>query len=538
MTRVKKRWLIAAIVAAVLVIGVFIAASIAARKFEPYIRTQAEEYLRKRFESEVEIKDLKIHLPGSSRIRLLLTRGKNALAKVEASGIIMRYRGRKDIPPMLELGKVEFGVDLGTLFETPKHVPFVIIEGLRLHVPPKGERPQAGGGDSSSQSASANVIIDRVDIVNSRLVILPKDVSKKPLDFNLTSVRLDSAGRNTAMKYKADLTNPKPPGHILSEGTFGPWNSGEPGDTPLAGDYTFKNADLGVFDAIAGILESTGKFQGTLDAINAKGEATVPDFRLKMSGNPVPLWTRFEVEVDGTNGNTVLKPVIARLGTTDFTTTGGVIRHEGEQQKSINLVATMPHGNLRDVLRLAMKGQPFLEGTIALKTRIDIPPLSSRVKEKLILDGQFKVSSGHFLRANIQDQIDNFSRKAQGRPNDQQIDEVFNEMVGSFRLENQVMTMRSLTFDIPGANVNLAGNMDLRQDVLDFHGALTLKAHVSQTMTGWKRWALKPVDPFFAKNGAGTFLHIKVVGSSKEPKFGLDRGGGKDEPETAQGGRK
>jgi hypothetical protein len=50
-----------------------------------------------------------------------------------------------------------------------------------------------------------------------------------------------------------------------------------------------------------------------------------------------------------------------------------------------------------------------------------------------------------------------------------------------------------------------------------------LKAKVSQTMTGWKRIALKPVDPFFAKNGAGTFLRISVHGSSRQPKFGLAR---------------
>jgi hypothetical protein len=53
---------------------------------------------------------------------------------------------------------------------------------------------------------------------------------------------------------------------------------------------------------------------------------------------------------------------------------------------------------------------------------------------------------------------------------------------------------------------------------------VSLKAKVSQTQTGWKRWALKPVDPLFAKNGGGTFLHIKVEGNSKQPKFGLDRG--------------
>src|SRR6185369_478625 len=96
--------------------------------------------------------------------------------------------------------------------------------------------------------------------------------------------------------------------------------AGDPGDSPLAGDYLFEKADLGVFAGVAGILRSTGTFEGTLSAIEARGEATVPDFRLKMANNPVPLTTEFAVLVDGTNGNTVLKPVRATLGSTHFTT--------------------------------------------------------------------------------------------------------------------------------------------------------------------------------------------------------------------------
>ncbi len=44
----------------------------------------------------------------------------------------------------------------------------------------------------------------------------------------------------------------------------------------------------------------------------------MPDFRLTISGNPVPLSTTFEVGVDGTNGNTTLKPIYATLGKTHF----------------------------------------------------------------------------------------------------------------------------------------------------------------------------------------------------------------------------
>jgi hypothetical protein len=125
-----------------------------------------------------------------------------------------------------------------------------------------------------------------------------------------------------------------------------------------------------------------GQFTGTLDSITAKGEATVPDFRLKRGGNIVPLKTKFEVQVDGTNGNTILKPVIGTLGTTGFRTSGTVIKHETDTHRTISLDVDMPKGNLPDLLTLAMKGETFMQGQIALKTRIDIPPLSGKVREK------------------------------------------------------------------------------------------------------------------------------------------------------------
>ena len=64
----------------------------------------------------------------------------------------------------------------------------------------------------------------------------------------------------------------------------------------------------------------------------------------------------------------------------------------------------------------------------------------------------------------------------------------------------------------------------------DFHGTLRLDAKVSETMTGWKRWVLKPVDPFFSKQGAGTLIHIQIAGTSKEPKFGREKEEAADPP--------
>jgi hypothetical protein len=245
---------------------------------------------------------------------------------------------------------------------------------------------------------------------------------------------------------------------------------------------------------------------------------------LKRAGNIVPLKTEFEVLVDGTNGNTVLKPVIGTLGSTSFKTSGGVIKHESDQRRTVSLNVDIPKGNLTDLLTLAMKGDPFMEGQIALKTKIGIPPLSGKVREKLLLDGEFDITKGKFLRSTIQDQIDMLSRRGQGQPKNMAIDEVVLAMGGRFKMEDEKITFNSLSFAVPGSGVDLSGDYDLDKDRLDFHGTLKLDAKVSETMTGWKRWVLKPVDPFFAKNGAGTFLRIQVVGSAKKPKFGRDQG--------------
>jgi len=539
----KKRWLIAAgLLAVAIVVSIGIISSILAKRYEPYIRNQAIRYLRDRFHSEVELNALHIHMPRVSTWRLALSGGRGAVAEVDGEGLLLRHMGRRDLPPMFAIKRFHFDVDLALLFGKTKTVPLVQLDGMKIYVPPKGERPRLSSSAPRSdpdetakeQASATRVVIEEVLINDATLVILPRDPSRVPLSFDIHRLRLESAGKDIAMNYDAELTNPKPPGLIHSQGMFGPWMAEGPGDTPLAGKYTFEHADLSVFNSIAGILNSTGQFEGTLDTIRARGQASVADFRLKSAGNPVPLTTSFEVQVDGTNGNTILSPVKATLGSTHFTTSGAVIKREKKARRTISLEVSMPDGNLQDLLRLAVKGQPSMEGRIAMTSKIDIPPLTGSVKEKLLLDGRFELSQSKFLKSSIQDQIDSLSRRGQGKPGNQEIDEVVSTMTGSFKLEDQVITFGSLFFNIPGAAVQLAGAYDLDADKLDFHGALALHAKVSQTMTGWKRWALKPVDPIFAKNGAGTFLHIKVEGNSQSPKFGLDRGGKKEIAAAAQ----
>ena len=189
-------------------------------RYEPYLKEQVVAYLEKQFQSSVELESLRVSLPGLSPVRIFLREGRGVLAQVEGRGLTLRHKGRRDLPPMFAMDSFHFGIDLGTLLGSPRTVPLVAIQGMRIHIPPKGDRPEV---DWKGRTRKSDAVIGRVQIDNGLLVILPKTAGRKPLEFAIHDLQLDGAGLGRAMKYKANLTNPKPPGQIASEGSFGPW---------------------------------------------------------------------------------------------------------------------------------------------------------------------------------------------------------------------------------------------------------------------------------------------------------------------------
>src|SRR5262249_93059 len=122
----KRNWLIAtAIALALVIVGAFIAASMIAHRFEPMVREQAIRYLRERFQSDGQIATLHINPPKVSTLNLLLRHGRGAMVAVEAGGVSMRFN--HEMPPLFAIQKLNFLIDLGTLFEKHKTVEFISI---------------------------------------------------------------------------------------------------------------------------------------------------------------------------------------------------------------------------------------------------------------------------------------------------------------------------------------------------------------------------------------------------------------------------
>jgi hypothetical protein len=517
-----------------------------AQRVEPMLREQTAEYLRKRFGSDLDWTRFRVRLSLDSPLRALLEKGKGAIVRTEVAGIVLRHRGRTDIPPLVVMERLSFEADLSEVMQKPAHIRSVVVDGLHLTIPPKGERPKFSGTKNSSEpdereqppetmedaglaqqeaEARASVIVDQVRADGTVLRILPKDPQKDPMEFNIHQLQLTDAGPGLPFQYTAVLDNALPPGRINSTGSFGPFKASEPGDSPLQGDYVFRDADLSVFKGIAGILSSSGTFQGHLNSITVDGETDVPDFSLDSSGNQMPLHTRFHAFVDGTNGDTLLQPVEATLNESSFTAHGSVTREPGDPARTIRFNVDMQQARLEDLLMLVVKGdKPILEGGLNLKSVFELQPKDGDLADRLLMDGDFELTAAQFTSPDVQEKIDTLSRRGQGKPNQKAIENVPSDFVGKFRLADGLFALSDLQFDVPGALVNLNGTYQFGSEALDFRGQLRLQARLSKTMTGWKRILLTPVDPFFAKEGYGVVLNIKVGGTRNNPEFGLDRG--------------
>ena len=79
----------------------------------------------------------------SRRSRCCSSAAAVSVARVEGDGVLLRHKGRRDLPPMFSMKEFSVEVDLGTLFDERAIVRLVTIDGMEINVPPKGERPHA-----------------------------------------------------------------------------------------------------------------------------------------------------------------------------------------------------------------------------------------------------------------------------------------------------------------------------------------------------------------------------------------------------------
>lgn len=503
-----------------LIAGAFIAASVYVHGLGPRVKQRVVEALQQRFDADVDLKSLEISLfPQPS---------------VTGEDLTIRHKGWTDPHPLIYIRRFSGRTDFWTLIDRRNHVNLVRLEGLEIRVPPRGHAAEQETEEDHEVVASAEpghdttrlpFEIQTIIADGALLEIEPKQPGKEPLRFDIQKLTLDTVSRGQPMAFQAKLTNPKPPGLIDTNGSFGPWQRDDPRATPVSGKYTFQNADLGVFKGISGTLASTGNYQGILQHIEVDGGTDTPNFALKRGGQSVRLKTTFHSIVNGTDGDTILDPVDATFLKTEFICKGGVVHEDAKEGKTVSLDAVTKSARIEDILRLVTgDSRPLLKGAVDFKTKIIIPQGHEEVLDKLQLDGEFGIESGEFTSAAVQQRLRTLSNRARGisKEEEQGLPQqtVGSNFYGRFTLNHATVSFSRLSFSVPGAAINLAGRYNLRSGDIDMKGAFRMQATLADTQSGVKHWLLKPLDPFFAKNGAGFMIPIEITGTRDHPEIG------------------
>lgn len=548
--RRRHRWLkwvvggllavLAALAGAVLVV---------AHRAEPMLRARIVQELEEHFHARVELDNFHVTLRDG-----LWAEGKGLriwppaqVAGVTVPSSTGQGSAGPAAPaaPLIRLEEFRFHAPLRYAAGQTIRISVVDLKGLDVDLPPKshfehgaeGAKGTAAGASSWAKTGGGllRFEVESLECSGAHLTLETSKPGKLPMEFAIAHLKLTGIGGGGAMGFEAELTNPRPVGTIHTKGSLGPWLVDDPGESLVAGNYRFEHADLSGFKGIAGILSSTGHYQGTLRDLAVDGETDTPDFRLSHFGTALPLRTKFHAKVDGTTGDTWLDPVEATLEHSHFWAQGQIVRvvtgGDGKDGISagghdIALTVNVDRGRIEDFLRLAShSGTPLLTGELTTKAGLEIPPGAVPVQERLRLAGTFALDDAQFTSAKIQERIGELSARGSGRPKEAKTGGeagVRSTMKGTYQMANGVVTLPALEYTVPGAVIDLKGSYGVESGALNFAGTAKMQATVSAMVGGWKGLLLKPMDRYFQKDGAGTEVPIRIDGTRENPQFGID----------------
>ena len=466
----------------------------------PYRYRNVQPLLQKVFASQIKIYHYhRIYFPNPGFV---------------ADDLTLRRNSAPDLPPVGSAHHLRVEGRWIDLLLLRRRVMLVEVDGLHIVIPPVGSR--ANHEDfppgSASDFAGPSTVVEHLHMTNALLDILRTDGSR--YSFPIRDLLIGNLHARETISYVLDMQTTRPSGHIQAHGTFGPLLPKHLAATSLSGDFTYSPVNLADIGGIRGTLSATGNFHGTIADIEATASSNTPDFAVG-KGRPTPVATTVSGAINGLNADIVLHSVDAHTGHTTVHAAGTI----AGAPKITNLDITA-NGRAQDILRPFLHGEVPVSGAVTLHSRAFIAAAANKEKflDRLKMEGAFEIPSEHITQASTERSLTAFSKRAQGlpspRPDDDSVADVLSAIGGPATLRHAVVSTSRFTFRVPGAEIdNLSGTFNLLNQNVHLLGDLRMQSDISHVTTGFKSLLLKPLAPFFRKQGAGAVIPIAITGS-------------------------
>jgi hypothetical protein len=400
------------------------------------------------------------------------------------------------------------------LFEFPKHIRQVRLEGLRVL--------QMPGGQLGKPSRSTDLVIDEIEANGAQLDVAPNGSLADHLLFHVRKLSLLHVAAGKPFSFKATVHLPEPPADVNVAGTAGPLNDAEPGKTPLSGTFILENADLGTFKGIAGKLDGKGEFRGLLKHLEVTGATSMPQIVVKSSEHGLPLSAKFHAYVDGTNGDLTLSPVDTMLGQSIIHGTGNILKDGNHSGKTVRLDLSTERGRIQDLLYLFVQSRSPITGLTDFSAKVAIVPVPGPFLEKVKLEGDFGIGGSKFTKPTTQRKVDELSQRAQGNTREDDSTTTVSDLKGHVKLQNGIPTFSRLSLSVPGATATMHGTFNVETERIDLHGMLRTDVKLSKATSGFQSFLLKVMEFVKSKKKGGALVPVKITGTYKKPSFDID----------------
>jgi hypothetical protein len=500
-----RRWLLG-----VVLVSVVAAASVGVRYINahwPYRYRKVEPLLETVFASKIKIDHYhRTYFPSPGFV---------------ATGLTLRRNSAPDLPPVGSAHDLVVQGRWIDLLLLRQRVWLVEVNGLHVVIPPVGSRANQEDfpPGSSVDFAGPTTVVEELNLHDSMLDIMRTNGDR--YSFPIRHLIIRNLQKGKAVAYTLDMQNARPTGRIQSTGSFGPLRPDNLGATPVSGKFTFAPVNLADIHGISGSLSAVGSFHGALTAIEADATSDTPDFAVG-SGRPTKVTASAHGTVNGLNGNVILHTVDVHTGATTVHARGDIVG----APKATNLDLSVANGRAEDILRPFLHDNAPIVGPVSLHSHAYLAPSREGLKflQRLQMDGSFDIPAERLTSRPTEKALTAFSEKARGLKPAEEVSapgvqnangsaDVLSSLAGRTKIRNGIVSTDRLSFQMPGAGVDLNGTFNLHDETVHLLGNLRMDADISHAATGFKSLLLKPLIPFFKKNNAGAVIPIAVTGA-------------------------